>query len=318
MPLQFLHIVDGESTGGTLRHTGFLKNGDVLSWRDALCSGPVPGRLSLRQLSRLRSRFWTNGKRTTEFDKRDSKLAQCAGYSEVVLWFSSDCTLCELSLIQLLSWFHEQQKPPARLSWVAKHGGILKPGRIVDAYASRKLVTASQIRIAARVWRAFRATSPASLIHLLDSDLRALPGIRNTIRWMLREYPGARDGLSRLQRKLLREIRSRGITRLAFIVTSVLSTESVGDLFLLDLVERCAESEHPLVSVDETFGKRKKAHWKYRSQVSLTDTGRRVLAGKADHIALNGIDRWLGGVHLSGNQVRWRWDDRSQRIISGR
>jgi len=35
-----------------------------------------------------------------------------------------------------------------------------------------------------------------------------------------------------------------------------------------------------------------------------------VLAGKADHITLNGIDRWIGGVHLFGNQVPWRWDER--------
>jgi hypothetical protein len=23
---------------------------------------------------------------------------------------------------------------------------------------------------------------------------------------------------------------------------------------------------------------------------------------------LNGIDRWLGGVHLHGHKVEWRWD----------
>jgi hypothetical protein len=48
------------------------------------------------------------------------------------------------------------------------------------------------------------------------------------------------------------------------------------------------------------------------------------MAGEADHVALNGIDRWLGGVHLvaqpvsgvrspvsgtSANPVGWRWND---------
>ena len=28
---------------------------------------------------------------------------------------------------------------------------------------------------------------------------------------------------------------------------------------------------------------------------------------KKDQVALNGIDRWIGGVHLSGREVRWRW-----------
>jgi hypothetical protein len=27
-----------------------------------------------------------------------------------------------------------------------------------------------------------------------------------------------------------------------------------------------------------------------------------VLGGKADHITLNGIDRWIGGVHLLGHR----------------
>ena len=316
MAVQSLHIVDGDSTAGSLRRAGFLKQGNILSWRDALCSGPVPGHKSLRQLSQLRSRFWTKGKRTREFDKRDAKLAQYAGYDEIVLWFSSDCTLCELSLIQLLSWFHEQKTPPVRLSWVQKHGGVLTAEQIVRAYAARKVFTARQIRAAVRAWHRFRSPSPAPLNRLLNSDLPVLPGIRNTVRWILREYPGARDGLSRLERTLLREIRSRG--EISSVVAAVLATETVGDLFLFDLVERCASSKHPLVRVAETFGNRRKSRLSYRSPVSLTDTGRRVLAGKADHIALNGVDRWLGGVHLSGNRVRWRWDERHQKIISGR
>jgi len=64
-----LHIVDGESTGGSLRVAGFHKDGYLLPWRDSLDSGPVPRGLTLRHLSRLRSRFWT-GKSTTAFDQR--------------------------------------------------------------------------------------------------------------------------------------------------------------------------------------------------------------------------------------------------------
>jgi hypothetical protein len=43
-----------------------------------------------------------------------------------------------------------------------------------------------------------------------------------------------------------------------------------------------------------------------------------VLAGKADHITLNGIDRWIGGVHLLRRCVRWRWDERIRAIVSHR
>lgn len=51
-----------------------------------------------------------------------------------------------------------------------------------------------------------------------------------------------------------------------------------------------------------------------RSVVTLTDTGRSVLAGRQDRVATCGIDRWLGGVHLQSGGRMWRWDDTAQRI----
>ena len=30
------------------------------------------------------------------------------------------------------------------------------------------------------------------------------------------------------------------------------------------------------------------------------------------------LDRWIGGVHLLGHRVRWRWDERLQKIVSVR
>jgi hypothetical protein len=49
----------------------------------------------------------------------------------------------------------------------------------------------------------------------------------------------------------------------------------------------------------------------------LAGAGARVLAGDADHVTLNGIDRWTGGVHLSGRHARWRWDDGTETITAG-
>ena len=49
--------------------------------------------------------------------------------------------------------------------------------------------------------------------------------------------------------------------------------------------------------------------------VRLTGTGARVLAGQADQIALDGIDRGIGGVHLQGDHVPWRWDEGTETIV---
>jgi hypothetical protein len=36
---------------------------------------------------------------------------------------------------------------------------------------------------------------------------------------------------------------------------------------------------------------------------------------RPDQVALNRIDRWIGGVHLRGRHVRWRWDDGTETIV---
>jgi hypothetical protein len=48
-----------------------------------------------------------------------------------------------------------------------------------------------------------------------------------------------------------------------------------------------------------------------------TAAGLRVLQGDADHVGLNGVDRWVGGVHL-GPDGRWRWDEGTETIVASR
>src|SRR5262249_59628778 len=71
-----------------------------------------------------------------------------------------------------------------------------------------------------------------------------------------------------------------------------------------------AAGPHPLLRLDPPGRRVERA-----TRVQLTDAGARVLAGAADQIALNGIDRWIGGVHLQGHHVPWRWDDGTETII---
>jgi hypothetical protein len=51
-----------------------------------------------------------------------------------------------------------------------------------------------------------------------------------------------------------------------------------------------------------------KARSQQASVVMVTDIGSRVLDLRDDHVKLNGIERWLGGVHLKSTDAVWRWD----------
>lgn len=46
----------------------------------------------------------------------------------------------------------------------------------------------------------------------------------------------------------------------------------------------------------------------------LTEVGEAVLKGEANFVQVNGVDRWLGGVHLLGRTDLWRWDEQAQKL----
>jgi hypothetical protein len=310
-----LHIVDGESTGGTIKVSGFARS-KILTWADALYTGPVPAKLTLRQLSRVRSRFWTKGKSSTEFDLRDTELVKSPDYEHIVLWFGRQCVLCQLSLIQLLSWFCEHGVPAKRLSWTALHGGELRPDQIAAAYSSRRPIATAQMLLAERAWRAFRQASPASLIRLLKTDLSAIPGLREALTRMLQEYPSKSNGLSRLEGLLLRQIRGRESVKAAVAVGSIIVREPWGDTLLFDMLRAFVKAPYPLLEYAEPFGRDLESYQFNASVLKLSESGRRVLASKADAVALNGVDRWVGGVRLKGRRVRWRWDQGAKGIVA--
>ena len=45
----------------------------------------------------------------------------------------------------------------------------------------------------------------------------------------------------------------------------------------------------------------------------LTRNGERVLEGEADRVELLGIDRWVGGTHVTPENV-WRWDPQARTL----
>lgn len=67
-----------------------------------------------------------------------------------------------------------------------------------------------------------------------------------------------------------------------------------------------------------TGGAKRQEMWPAAAADELTPTGQgeAVLAGDADAVELNGIDRWFGGAHLQGTHPAWRWDRRERRLVA--
>jgi len=81
------------------------------------------------------------------------------------------------------------------------------------------------------------------------------------------------------------------------------------------MLRRLVTAPNPLLTFAQPFKGNIRTYEFNAAKLRLTETGERVLAGEADHVALNGIDRWIGGVHLLGHQPKWRWDERQNKVV---
>jgi len=122
---------------------------------------------------------------------------------------------------------------------------------------------------------------------------------------LLQEYPSRTDGLSLTQRRILLAA-ADGPAPAGRIFRTISQQERrpfLGDTSFFAYLGDLAACEVPLLTAGDG--------------VRLTAAGREVLAGREDHARLNGIDRWIGGVHLVGRAPAWRYDERLEVLTPG-
>jgi hypothetical protein len=52
----------------------------------------------------------------------------------------------------------------------------------------------------------------------------------------------------------------------------------------------------------------------HKTRFDITAEGESVLRNEADFVEMNGVDRWLGGIHLSAANI-WRWDEAKRVLV---
>jgi hypothetical protein len=78
------------------------------------------------------------------------------------------------------------------------------------------------------------------------------------------------------------------------------------DLMLADFVKQMKRVSEPvLTSAFDDEDRR----W-FRERLTITPLGRAVLAEDVDWLSLSPPERWVGGVCISADRPRWRWDER--------
>jgi hypothetical protein len=318
-----LHISNGDATD--VPGTGLARR--VIYWRDILHEGPVP-ETAQAELRQIRAGYLADchsagrAEIMRQLTERDQAL-QASRDGQYVLWFEADL-YDQLQITQILARLADLDVPAERITLICigEHAGIARFGGLGELTAGqlRELphtsacarLTPAALELATRGWAAFRAPSPEGLGAIAAARLGELRFLGEAFDRLSREYPATRDGLSLTERRVLAAVADGAPDAgTAFVRAAARETRPyMGDTTCFGRMDQMAAGPHPLLRldppgrpVDRTTG------------LHLTDTGARVLAGQADQIALNGTDRWIGGVHLQGHHVPWRWDDGTETIV---
>lgn len=307
-----LHVLNGDATRHGLERSGVP--GDITVWADVLHDGPVPdvpaARLRATRAAHLLSTFGETQEHVNREMARQDALDNYRAHDEVVFWFEHDL-FDQLLLLRHLHWLSEIDRGHTRFSLICRdeYLGPLEPERLRELFPTRKVITPEDIEAGREGWQLFRQPDPRALAAWVKRGGAApLEFMADALHRFFEEFPSTRDGLSRTERQALEAVRD-GAAKLkhAFVQSQQMEERIfMGDWSFWDVVRRLASGPHPLLSVDPLLSGRASGDEK----PSLTADGRRVLAGEADHIALNGIDRWLGGVHVTPERC-WRWDGTS-------
>jgi hypothetical protein len=326
-----LHITNGDSTTGSLRESGL--DGEIISWREALVAGPTPAGAEGEEWLAIRARFLAHDygvdemKCLRELREQEQVLEMLDSFEEVTLWFEHDL-FCQANLLHLLARIHESRHQSVRLTLVAIdtfpgiehfHGlGELSPSQLAGLFETRTPIAPAQLALGAEGWSAYRAADPTAIEALLARDTSTLPFMRAAFERHLARFPSTHNGLGAIEQRALALIDAgaRKFGALFSRFNNAASDYGYGDFQLWRDLEPMAACAHPLITIDGVardaqplssgaFGD---------AAFEITDTGRAILAGDEDAVRLNGIDRWLGGVHLQSDRHVWRWNAEDRAV----
>jgi hypothetical protein len=322
-----LHILNGDSMLPAFGKSGIP--GDRCVIADVLHDGPVLADPTAGAFLEARIRFaveagWGSPDDATTHHAAWSRcLASAANHDEVVLWFEHDL-YDQLLLLHHIEWLaRAQSRPRITLVCIGAFEGIpdfrglgqLTGAQLQSLFPGRIELDAHSVQIARSAWAAFTGADPRAVETVLAGDTSALPFLDGALRRLLEEYPDAHSGLSRTERHLLRAVAAGHRTPIEAFHAQAAMEERVflGDLLFWGILRKLADAPQPLLecSVSQLSAGRLP-----EGSVELTTFGRIVFSGDADHVAANGIDRWIGGVHLQGTKIQWRWDSSDRRIIA--
>ncbi len=309
---EILHITNGDSAVSLLRAAGI--EGEYLPWRDVLHDGPVPGDLSLDQLSEVRAKFiagigWGELDQVDrDFKSRDGMLKSFRDYQKVLLWFEHDL-YDQLQILQVLDWLACEQVSDMDIGLICTeyYLGQMTPDSIGVLVEFEQEVNEAQLRLAEFAWKAFRAATPLKWFDLLQKDTTALRYLSDAVLRLLEEYPDHSTGLTKTEARLMNLLDTQALSPVELFRQNQMLEQRVylGDLSYWEILNGLLIGAEPLV--DWVDGSGRVSSKSLRQKLQITDTGRAILKGEFNRLDIYWPPRWYGGVE-PGQDFTWCWN----------
>jgi hypothetical protein len=326
-----LHIHNGDAAAGIAKQSTIP--GEHFAWREALIEGPAPEDVSPAEWRKLRAAHLADSyeldpvETENELQAQEEKLASYLDHDEVVLWFEHDL-FCQINLLYLLDWFAQRELGTTRLSliFVGEYPGLpnfrglgeLNSDQMASLFPNRREVSSAEFNLAKAAWAAYRSPDPSGIETFLESDMSVMPFLKQALRLHLERFPFVRNGLGRIQNKGLEFIQdgSRKFVELFPRFGNAEPRYGLGDAQFWMSLRKMSDAPQPLLKLSNGSSPNGELGFEKIQEATfeITETGTAVLKNQADFVDVNGIDAWLGGVHLSGKTNLWRWDDQQQKL----
>ena len=307
--MAILHVFTGDAPAETVRQALRIPASDALIQHDVISVGPVKPFASRDEWIRTRDDFWQGVSGAPELEEFPHDLVieaeRLKTAARLVLWVGAglsdrlllpsilalgdamQMTLPPMETVEITS--HPSLKVPV-LGW-----GMLRPDDVGNP--KRNEVSMEYRMRAKRAWAALTTSSPAAYMHALEA-IDEDPALLAAMATLIERYPDTVRGLSHWDAALLASLPDGGADAFNVIGgafgASHQHLDPVGDVYLFWRLRRLADQSlrRPLLELSGDLGTMRHCH------VAPTDFGRQVRDGSASHVAANGIDDWIGGVHL--------------------
>jgi hypothetical protein len=333
---QTIHVACGGSAASNLVEGLSISPTGVATLHDDLSYGPLDALRDAESWSAMRLAFWTRVYGETENQKPRRRPAKrwaeryiidgpdrIANAKEVVLWIGTglddQLTLAwmphflraigsRVDKLRVVQFERTSAGAP-----IPRLGPLLRTE--VPKHPPPRPFDHEELLYLDEAWRTLTAPDPVVLLHFLGQESVPLPLLQSALKSILRRYPDAHSGVNRFEKQLLASTRDHGpaVTKVVgWAMREFEEDDSAGDVWLFWRLRRLADPTlpYPALTMTGTLTTMR------GTEARLTPVGEQIAKGELNFVQLNGIEDWIGGVHLDsrGGNV---WFHRNETIVRG-